>query len=146
MLQHRTYFHNSRSFYVFTFAVSQSHLNKHVNWTLPVVRFLTMLLRNFLILLSLIALSACSDEYCFDNISNSSSAITALILARGGSKGVKLKNIQRIDGVSLLGISLTELQRSKRFSSIWVSTDHADIAEEASRCKLWWKGLSICSS
>lgn len=72
---------------------------------------------------------------CYDKISNSSKAITALILARGGSKGIKLKNIQRIDGISLLGISLTALQEIKRFDSIWVSTDHAEIAEEAEKCK-----------
>lgn len=79
----------------------------------------------------------CCDEskVCYDKISNSSKAITALILARGGSKGIKLKNIQRIDGISLLGISLTALQEVKRFSSIWVSTDHEDIAEEAEKCK-----------
>jgi N-acylneuraminate cytidylyltransferase len=75
-------------------------------------------------------------DVCYDKISNSSKAITALILARGGSKGIKLKNIQRIDGVSLLGISLTALQEVKRFNSIWVSTDHEEIAAEAEKCEL----------
>lgn len=61
--------------------------------------------------------------------------MTALILARGGSKGIRLKNIQRIDKVSLLGLSLTALQEAKKFQSIWVSTDHPLIAEEAEKCE-----------
>lgn len=72
---------------------------------------------------------------CFDKITNNTKAITGLILARGGSKGIPLKNIQRIDGVSLLGIALTALQQSKIFQTIWVSTDHPLIAEEAERCE-----------
>jgi hypothetical protein len=77
-----------------------------------------------------------SSDICIDRISNHSSAVTALILARGGSKGIKLKNIQRIDNISLLGISLTALQQcTKCFDSIWISTDHELIAEEAERCK-----------
>lgn len=79
----------------------------------------------------------CDDlSICFDNISNSSTATTALILARGGSKGIKLKNIQKIDGITLLGISLTALQDSQRFDTIWVSTDNEEIANEALRCEL----------
>jgi CMP-N-acetylneuraminic acid synthetase len=84
-----------------------------------------------------VSLFCCEENgVCYDNISNNSKALTALILARGGSKGIKLKNIQRIDGISLLGISLTALQEVKRFNSIWVSTDHAEIAEEAEKCKM----------
>lgn len=91
----------------------------------------------FLCLVVLFVTFACCDnaEVCYDRISNSSKAITALILARGGSKGIKLKNIQRIDGISLLGISLTALQQVKRFDSIWVSTDHEEIAAEAANCE-----------
>lgn len=74
-------------------------------------------------------------KFCFDSITNNTKAITGLILARGGSKGIPLKNIQRIDGVSLLGIALTALQQSNIFQTIWVSTDHPLIAEEAERCK-----------
>lgn len=87
------------------------------------------------VLIWLTVLSSYADaEMCFDNISNSSNAITALILARGGSKGIKLKNIQEIDEISLLGISLTALQEANRFETIWVSTDHQQIADEAARC------------
>lgn len=90
----------------------------------------------FVILLCLASSLSCEKiRVCSDDISNSSTAITALILARGGSKGIKLKNIQTIQGVSLLGISLTALQKAGRFETIWVSTDHEAIAEEAAKCK-----------
>lgn len=66
---------------------------------------------------------------------STSAGIVALILARGGSKGIKLKNIQTIDGMTLLGISLSEIQKTEFFESIWVSTDHDDIAREALKCE-----------
>jgi CMP-N-acetylneuraminic acid synthetase len=85
----------------------------------------------------LLVISFFSPHFC--NVQcqndNSSSSVVALILARGGSKGIKLKNIQKIDGVTLLGISLTEIQRSGVFESVWVSTDHEKIAIEAEKCK-----------
>lgn len=91
--------------------------------------------RVLFVLIWLTTFSFCYDsKVCFDDVSNSSTAVTALILARGGSKGIKLKNIQTIDSVSLLGISLTALQETKLFETIWVSTDHEDIAAEAERC------------
>jgi len=93
------------------------------------------MLRNIFVLTWLISSPCFGLEVCSDGITNSSKAVTALILARGGSKGIKLKNIQRIDGVSLLGISLTALQQAKLFDTIWVSTDHDEIAEEAARCE-----------
>lgn len=71
-------------------------------------------------------------QQCFDPSSNNT--ITALILARGGSKGIQLKNIVEIGGITLLGISLSTMQESKLFGSIWVSTDHEKIADEAERC------------
>jgi Cytidylyltransferase len=74
--------------------------------------------------------------FCQDYSSNDSSAVVAVILARGGSKGIKMKNIQTIEGVSLLGISLTEIQKvGSQFQSVWVSTDSEDIAREAEKCK-----------
>ena len=72
-------------------------------------------------------------SHCHD-ITNKTSSIAALILARGDSKGIKMKNIQKIDGVTLLGISLTEIQTAKFFNSIWVSTDNEEIAREAEKC------------
>lgn len=61
--------------------------------------------------------------------------ITALILARGGSKGVRLKNLQMIGNHSLLGITIIQCYRSGIFDSVWVSTDNALIATEALSCK-----------
>lgn len=98
-------------------------------------------LKLVVLLLLISAQSIKSHKFCFDSITNNTKAITGLILARGGSKGIPLKNIQRIDGVTLLGIALTALQQSKIFQSIWVSTDHPLIAEEAERCK--WQ-LCVC--
>lgn len=96
-----------------------------------------MMLIFSIVLLSFLSAACCLPYlFCTDDISNSTAAITALILARGGSKGIKLKNIQRIDGISLLGISLTNLQQSKKFETIWVSTDHEEIAKEAEKCWL----------
>lgn len=71
--------------------------------------------------------------------------MAALILARGGSKGIPLKNLAKVGGRSLLRRSLeaifktrrfsTDLQchRSEGFSSVWVSTNHKLIADEAIR-------------
>ena len=63
---------------------------------------------------------------------------TVLILARGGSKGIKLKNLQKLNGTSLLGRSLLTIQQSKLFSDVYVSTDNLDIASEAKLCKCFF--------
>ncbi|VEN52617.1 unnamed protein product, partial [Callosobruchus maculatus] len=57
--------------------------------------------------------------------------IAALVLARGGSKGIKLKNLSHIGNQTLLEISLGVLKQVKGLDSIWVSTDHTRIAETA---------------
>ncbi|RZB39072.1 UPF0193 protein EVG1 -like, partial [Asbolus verrucosus] len=62
----------------------------------------------------------------------------ALILARGGSKGIPLKNLAKIGGRSLLNITLTTVLQV-RFSSIWVSTDHGRILEEAGAVNVHWR-------
>lgn len=59
----------------------------------------------------------------------------ALILARGGSKGVKLKNISKVGDRTLLAIAIDALIGTKDFTSIWVSTDNFLIAEEATKGK-----------
>lgn len=61
--------------------------------------------------------------------------VTALILARGGSKGIPLKNIEKVLGQSLLERSLNVLKDFGRFHEIWVSTDHPEIAKEAEKCR-----------
>lgn len=96
--------------------------------------FAMLFVQNFFVSMCFISTVACSSHVCHDEITNSSSALTALILARGGSKGIKLKNVQRIDGISLLGLSLTALQDARKFETIWVSTDHEVIADEAEKC------------
>ncbi|KAG1953041.1 N-acylneuraminate cytidylyltransferase A isoform X3 [Pimephales promelas] len=60
--------------------------------------------------------------------------IAALILARGGSKGIPLKNIKMLAGVPLIGWVIRAALDSGVFHSVWVSTDHEDIAKVA---KAW---------
>jgi len=59
------------------------------------------------------------------------STVLAVILARGGSKGLKRKNLQKIDGESLLGRVIGHAKQSKKISHILVSTDDDEIADEA---------------
>ncbi|CAJ1085814.1 N-acylneuraminate cytidylyltransferase A [Xyrichtys novacula] len=60
--------------------------------------------------------------------------ISALILARGGSKGIPLKNIKMLAGVPLIGWVLRAAVDSELFDSVWVSTDHDEIEKVA---KAW---------
>ncbi|KAM4537414.1 N-acylneuraminate cytidylyltransferase A [Odontesthes bonariensis] len=55
----------------------------------------------------------------------------ALILARGGSKGIPLKNIKMLAGVPLIGWVLRAALDSNMFDSVWVSTDHDEIEKVA---------------
>lgn len=57
--------------------------------------------------------------------------VVAIILARGGSKGIPLKNLAKFQGESLLMRSLRIVRNSDIFSEIWVSTDSDAIAYEA---------------
>ncbi|XP_028810927.1 N-acylneuraminate cytidylyltransferase A [Denticeps clupeoides] len=57
--------------------------------------------------------------------------IAALILARGGSKGIPLKNIKMLAGVPLLGWVLRAAVDAEVFDSIWVSTDNDEIEKVA---------------
>uniref|UniRef100_A0A8C7FJK5 N-acylneuraminate cytidylyltransferase n=1 Tax=Oncorhynchus kisutch TaxID=8019 RepID=A0A8C7FJK5_ONCKI len=57
--------------------------------------------------------------------------VAALILARGGSKGIPLKNIKVLAGVPLIGWVLRAAVDSKQFDSVWVSTDHDNIEKVA---------------
>ncbi|XP_063698844.1 N-acylneuraminate cytidylyltransferase [Culicoides brevitarsis] len=59
--------------------------------------------------------------------------VTALILARGGSKGIPLKNIARIGNQTLMGRTLDTINLFGRFNDVWVSTDHALIADVAKK-------------
>lgn len=53
------------------------------------------------------------------------------MLARGGSKGIPLKNIAQLNGKTLLQRTLEAIHSSKSFQQVWVSTDHPLIAKEA---------------
>ncbi|XP_038135454.1 N-acylneuraminate cytidylyltransferase-like [Cyprinodon tularosa] len=57
--------------------------------------------------------------------------VAALILARGGSKGIPLKNIKLLAGVPLIGWVLRAAIDSEEFDSVWVSTDHDEIEKVA---------------
>lgn len=59
---------------------------------------------------------------------------SVLILARGGSKGIPLKNIQKVGGITLLARTILTAKRAG-FFDITVSTDHPLIALEALKCK-----------
>ena len=58
-------------------------------------------------------------------------AALALIPARGGSKGIPGKNLQKVDGVSLVGRSVQAALASNRVSRVVVSTDDDAIAAAA---------------
>ena len=62
--------------------------------------------------------------------------ILAIIPARGGSKGIKLKNLKKINGLSLVGHAIEKAKLSKYIDNIIVSTDHEKIKKEAERLKV----------
>lgn len=55
--------------------------------------------------------------------------ILALVLARGGSKGVPRKNIRPLLGKPLIAWTIEEAKKSKYISRVILSTDDAEIAE-----------------
>ncbi len=60
--------------------------------------------------------------------------VLALIPARGGSKGIKGKNIIDVCGKPLLGYSVDAAKKSQYVDGVVVSTDSEEIAETARRC------------
>lgn len=55
----------------------------------------------------------------------------AIIPARGGSKAIPLKNLQRVGGKTLLTRAIESARRAVEVDDVYVSTDHAEIANEA---------------
>ena len=58
---------------------------------------------------------------------------TAIILARGGSKGIKFKNLFKINNKPLIYWSIRDCLRSKKISSVWVSSDNLRILKYAKK-------------
>ena len=56
-----------------------------------------------------------------------------VIPARGGSKGLPGKNLRRLGALSLIGHAVASAREAKRLDRFIVSTDSAEIAEEARR-------------
>ncbi|GAA3828659.1 N-acylneuraminate cytidylyltransferase [Brevibacterium ammoniilyticum] len=59
--------------------------------------------------------------------------VVAIIPARGGSKGIPLKNLQKVAGVSLLARAINAAKATPSIDRVIVSTDHDGIAAEAIR-------------
>ena len=53
--------------------------------------------------------------------------IFTIILARGGSKGLKRKNIKKLNGISLLERTINDAKSSKYINKIIVSTEDKEI-------------------
>jgi CMP-N-acetylneuraminic acid synthetase len=57
--------------------------------------------------------------------------VLAIVPARGGSKGIKLKNLQKVNGVPLVGLVGAVIRECSSIDRAVVSTDHQEIAEVA---------------
>ena len=55
--------------------------------------------------------------------------ILAIIPARGGSKGIPLKNIKKLNKLPLVAHTIQDAKNSKQINRIIVSTDNKKIAE-----------------
>ncbi|BDW97407.1 acylneuraminate cytidylyltransferase [Thalassospira tepidiphila] len=58
-------------------------------------------------------------------------SILAVVPARGGSKGIKLKNLREVGGLSLVARTGKIIQQLPEIDAAVISTDHEMIAEEA---------------
>lgn len=59
--------------------------------------------------------------------------VLAVILARGGSKGIPRKNVMPVDGVPLIGRTVQAAKTCPAIEDVVVSTDNAEIADVARR-------------
>ena len=62
-----------------------------------------------------------------------SKKLICVIPARGGSKGIKNKNLQEILGRSLLSICIETYKDSKYIDEVFVSSDSDEILSEAEK-------------
>jgi CMP-N,N'-diacetyllegionaminic acid synthase len=62
--------------------------------------------------------------------------VLAVVPARGGSKGIPLKNLRTIGGISLVALAARAALAVKEIDRAVVSTDHEGIAAEAERAGL----------
>ncbi len=60
-----------------------------------------------------------------------------IIPARGGSKGVKGKNIRKLDGKPLISYAIEKAVNSKIFSEVFVSTENEKIAIPGKKNGVW---------
>ncbi len=58
----------------------------------------------------------------------------AIVMARGGSKGLPGKNIKRMNGKPLIEWTIDQIKRSKLVDDLYVSTDSEEIASVCRRC------------
>eukprot|EP00392_Amoebophrya_sp_AT5.2_P000886 g888.t1 len=68
----------------------------------------------------------------------------ALILCRGGSRGIPKKNIKLLNGVPLLAYTVTAALQAKVFQRVVVSTDAEDIAAVAEQygAEVFWRSAA----
>jgi CMP-N-acetylneuraminic acid synthetase len=65
------------------------------------------------------------------SVSESTGRTIALIPARGGSKGISLKNLSKVGGTSLLTRTIRTAFESRVFDEIWVSSDNSEFLRVA---------------
>jgi len=59
--------------------------------------------------------------------------ILCIVPARGGSRGISLKNLRQVNGRSLVGRAIETVKACSEVDRIVVSTDHPEIVEESKR-------------
>ena len=57
--------------------------------------------------------------------------VIGIIPARGGSKGIPLKNIKPFCGKPLIAWSIEQAKNSQNINSVWVTSDNEEILDVA---------------
>lgn len=73
------------------------------------------------------------------NQGSTGTEIWAIIPARGGSRGIKRKNLRKVDGVSLVRRAIDSARKVAEITKVIVSTDDAEIGREAAQA-----GAVVC--